>query len=66
MISFEIWSSGYPWELYLLVAMPKVESILLVLDVCDSCQGRKMYMNCIYEIRIRSLDVRQSQQMEKQ
>ena len=28
--------------------------------------GRKMYMNCLYEIRIRSLDVRQSQQMEKQ
>lgn len=41
MISFEIWSSGYPWELHLLVAMLKVERILLELDVCDSVREGK-------------------------
>lgn len=41
VISFVTQSSAYPWKLYLRIAMLKVESILLWVDVCDSFRGGK-------------------------
>lgn len=41
VISFVTWSSAYPWKLYLRIAMLKVESILLWVNVCDSFRGGK-------------------------
>lgn len=41
VISFVIWSSKYPWKLYLLIATLKVETILLWVDVGDSVREGK-------------------------